>query len=232
MGNRRISPDLKECALRLWEAGWERSDICEALLVSQSSLYRWLDNYENLGSVVKPPSPLRGRRRTITRAVLTGLHLLLQDNPDAYLDELVWWLAIHHDIAISSSQLHANLVQAGLTRKLLRKLAIERDEQLRQEWRDMMREEFSPDGSQWVFVDETSKNEHAYFRRYGRALRGERAELKDVFVRGDRYSLAAALGKEGYIAARAVPGSFDTLEFLDFIVEDVVSMTSIINCAY
>lgn len=222
MVNRRISTDMKECSLRLWDAGWHTSDICEALQVSVASLYRWLDNYENYHNVLKPPSPLRGRPRLIARAVLTGLHLVLNESPDAYLDELVWWLAITHDIPISRSQLQANLEKAGLTRKLLRKLALERDEQLRQEWRDMVRGEFLDDGSQWVFVDETSKNEHAYFRRYGRAPRGKRAELKDVFVRGDRYSLAAALSKDGYIAARALPGSFDSLAFLSFIAEDVV----------
>ncbi|KAF8955198.1 hypothetical protein BDZ97DRAFT_1598331, partial [Flammula alnicola] len=59
-------------------------------------------------------------------------------------------------------------------------------------------------------LDETSKNEHTFARRYGRALTSERAQLKDVFVRGDRYSLVAAITTEGYVAARVVPGSFDS----------------------
>ena len=58
-----------------------------------------------------------------------------------------------------------------------------------------------------------------YGRRFGRAMSGEPAELKDVFVRGDRYSLVAAITTKGYIASCVVPGSF---EFYDFVAEDVV----------
>ena len=61
-----------------------------------------------------------------------------------------------------------------------------------------------------------------YARRYGQAFLGERAELKDVFVRGDRYSLVAALTINGYIAVEAIPGSFDSMDFLEFIQEQVV----------
>ena len=182
MVNRQISSDIKDCALRLWEAGWDTTDICDILLVSQASLYRWRDNFENYGTAAKPPSPLKERPHRIARAVLTGLHLFLEENPDSYLDKLVWWLAFHHDIEISISQLHATLLRAGLTRKLLRKLAIERDEELRHLWHDAICNEFAGDGTQFVFVDKTSKNKHAYFHHYGRVLVGERAELKDVFV--------------------------------------------------
>jgi hypothetical protein len=40
MVSRRISEDLKECALRLWNHGWDVEDICEASGVSRSSCYR------------------------------------------------------------------------------------------------------------------------------------------------------------------------------------------------
>jgi hypothetical protein len=83
-------------------------------------------------------------------------------------------------------------------------------------------DDFLGDGSQFICVDETSKNERTYARHYGRAFLGERAELKDVFVRGDRYSLVAALTIDGYIAAEAIPGSFDSMDFLEFIQEQVV----------
>ncbi|THU92536.1 hypothetical protein K435DRAFT_592130, partial [Dendrothele bispora CBS 962.96] len=39
-----------------------------------------------------------------------------------------------------------------------------------------------------------------------------------------RYSLVAALGIEGYSAARVVPGSVDSDEFFDFIVTDLPTM--------
>jgi transposase len=134
MVNRRISPDLKECALRLWEAGWEETDIIQGLLVSRASLYQWRHVFEELQSVVKPPSPLRGRTRIISRAVLTAVYDIYKTDPDMYLDELQFWLAIHHDIVISISALHTNLQEAGLSRKLLHKIARERDQQQRQDY--------------------------------------------------------------------------------------------------
>ncbi|KAF9241271.1 hypothetical protein BU15DRAFT_12521, partial [Melanogaster broomeanus] len=60
------------------------------------------------------------------------------------------------------------------------------------------------------FVDETSKNELTWARHYGRAASGTRAILSDVFVRGDRYSLVAAITVDGYLAAEVVEGSYDS----------------------
>lgn len=109
--------------------------------------------------------------------------MLYEHESDLYLDELVLWLGVEHNIAISVSALHETLKRAGLTRKLLHKIAIERDEDLCQQWRDMQAsEDFLPDGSQFICLDETSKNELTYARKYGHAYSGDRAELRDVFV--------------------------------------------------
>ena len=85
----------------------------------------------------KSPSALRGPARILTRAVLTAVHTLYTTDPDLYLDEIVLWLAIHHNISISVSALQQSLTKAGLTRKILHKIALERDEVLRQQWSDM-----------------------------------------------------------------------------------------------
>jgi transposase len=91
---------------------------------------------------------LRGRARILTRAVLTAVRTLYASDSDLYLDELVLWLAIHHDIAISISALQETLEKVGLTRKTLHKIAIERDEESRQQWKDMqVSNDFVGDGS-------------------------------------------------------------------------------------
>lgn len=223
MGNRKISRDLKECALRLWELGWEEHDILQGLAVSRSSLYRWRAIFDEYNDVQRPPSPLRGRTRIISRAVLTAVHDIYRNEPDMYLDELVFWLAINHDIAISKSALQKNLEEAGLTRKLLTKIAQERDQQARQDYWDVINGDLGGDSDLLVMADETSKNDLTLARRYGRAIAGERAAFTDVFTRGQRYSLAAAISRRGYIAAKVLPGSFDSFDFFDFIAEQVVS---------
>jgi transposase len=223
MGFCKISPDMKECALKLWDQGWDAEDIINTLGISRASLYRWQAVFDQYGSVNRPPTARKGPERIITRAVLSAVQTLYENESDLYLDELVLWLGVEHNIAISVSALHATLKTVGLTRKVLHKIAIERDEELRQQWQEMLvSDDFLPDGSQFICLDETSKNELTYARKYGRAYSGEHAELTDVFVRGDRYSLVAALTIEGYIASDAVPGSLDSIDFLEFIQENVV----------
>ncbi|KAJ3871310.1 hypothetical protein F5051DRAFT_423516, partial [Lentinula edodes] len=80
-----------------------------------SSLYRWRSTFEQIGAVVKPPSPIRGRPRVIGLAAFTAMKDIYRTNVDTYLDELMWYLAIHHDTVISKSSLHENLRKAGLT---------------------------------------------------------------------------------------------------------------------
>ncbi|THU87052.1 hypothetical protein K435DRAFT_682351 [Dendrothele bispora CBS 962.96] len=191
MGNRKISSDLKEAALRMWDHGWELSDICAALVVSPRSMYRWRSLFEELGSVNRPPSVLRGRPRIIGMLSLQACRDIYARNSDTYLSELQWYLAIEHDIAISISALQANLEKAvDLTRKVLHKIAIERDEQRRTDFRNGI-------------------TDPHYF-------------TGNVFVRGTRYSLAAAMSTKGYIATRVVEGSYNAPEFFSFIVDEVV----------
>ncbi|KIJ05939.1 hypothetical protein PAXINDRAFT_50858, partial [Paxillus involutus ATCC 200175] len=106
--------------------------------------------------------------------------------------------------------------------KILHKLAVERDEDRHNEWREMVVTELTPDGSQVICIDETSKNELTWARHYGRAMSGTRATLSDVFVRGDCYSLVAAITIDGYLAADVVEGSYDSELFYNFIAEKVL----------
>ncbi|KAJ7038443.1 hypothetical protein C8F04DRAFT_874612, partial [Mycena alexandri] len=193
---RRISSDLKERALVLWESGWEIKDICYAFHVSPRSLYRWREIFDEFGKVTKPPSPLRGRERIISLAALNAAKEIFFHDPSVMLDELMWYLAIHHDIAISKSALQATLVRAGLTRKMLQKIAVERDE--------------------------SSKDTRDLARHYGRSPIGMPAQYIHQFIRDERYTLTAAMSTQGYIATRIVEGSMDAYEFFDFIIEDVL----------
>ncbi|THU98519.1 hypothetical protein K435DRAFT_795598 [Dendrothele bispora CBS 962.96] len=157
MVNRRISSDMKECALRLWRSGWDHTDICFALGISQASLYRWAKIFEEFRQVTTPPTAQE----------------VYQKNKDTYLDELQWFLTVNHDVAISISALHDNLKRAGLTRKLLHKITVEQDEMRRLGYMDTIKTEFSGNSSGFVTVDESSKDEHTLARHYGYSIQGE-----------------------------------------------------------
>jgi hypothetical protein len=228
MGNRRISPELKECALNLWAKGWELKDITDTLLVSQASLYRWRAIFEDRTSVIKTPcAPLGLTRTRLTRAVLTAPRTVYTQaaNPELYLDELVLWLSLRYDIAIAVPDLQQHLTKDGLTREILLNIALERDEVLLQQWRDTLAgDDFVTDGSQFICVDETSKHKHAYGKHHGPTYSGDQTELRDVFVRGDMYTLVGALSVDGWIAADVSGSKFDSNEFLEFVQEHVVRL--------
>lgn len=213
MVNQPISKDLKQCALTLWNQGWDVEDTCDALGVSRSSCYCWRKIFEEHGKVNRPPSPLVGRTQKITHAILNSIVELYTEDSNLFLDEVCTWLAVKHQISILTLALSRTLNDTGLTRKMLQKLAAERDEIRYEEFKQMLLTDFIGDGSEFVVVDETSKNERTYARQFGRAAQGQQAQIRDVFVRGTQYSLCTALTTDGYLAARAIEGLYDADEF-------------------
>jgi transposase len=111
---RRISLDMKQRALELVDKGWEAEDIAYALGVSSKSIARWADNYDAYGQV-HPPSALHGRPRILNANAADDLYRLIRETPSLFLDEIKEWLALYHDQPISTTVLHDNLRDLGLT---------------------------------------------------------------------------------------------------------------------
>jgi transposase len=217
---RRISKDLKERAMWLLEHNYIPSDVSDIFGISERSLQRWKANEAKYGSVVPPPLAIRGRPRLLHANMTHDLAILIEESPEVFLDEIQDWLALAYDTGISRTALHDNIRDCGLTYKLLRRAAAERDEEYREEWMAMMRMHHV--AHQLVMVDETSKDDRTIYRHYGRAPSGRRATVRANFVRGERYSMVAAMSMNGYEALSVVPGSVDGELFFDFIVNEVV----------
>jgi transposase len=218
---RHISEDLKLRALWLRGQGFISDDICYLLGFSSRSLSRWQSNMNTYGSVIPPRNPLQGRPSVLNAEQRNQLFDLLDQAPEMFLDEIQDWVALYQDTAISRTALHDIIQDAGLTFKMLHKAASERDEVAREEFRTYIREHLVVD--QVITADESSKDDRTIFRRFGRAPQGHQASIDADFVRGDHYSIVAAMSINGYMATRVVPGSVDGDEFFEFIVEDVVS---------
>ncbi|KIK97579.1 hypothetical protein PAXRUDRAFT_136022 [Paxillus rubicundulus Ve08.2h10] len=115
MGNCCISNNIKECTLHLWEIGWTNEDISFASNVSCLSLYFWEALFNELCTVTQPPSLLQGLTSILTQTLLTACEELYAQESDLYLDKVITWLALVHDIEISPSTLSCNLKEASLT---------------------------------------------------------------------------------------------------------------------
>jgi transposase len=101
--------------------------ITTALGVLSKSIKRWEHNYENHGSV-DLPTPLRGRCQLLSSNIAEELHELLPESPLLLLDEIGEWLAIYHDQPKSTTALHDNLKDLGLTYKHLKRITAEQDD--------------------------------------------------------------------------------------------------------
>ncbi|KAF8519199.1 hypothetical protein JB92DRAFT_3141831 [Gautieria morchelliformis] len=98
------------------------------LNVSKSSMTRWAQNLEVYGNVVPPRNPLQGRPGALNTTQMHALINLVQNAPEMFLNELQDWLALEHDILVAITTLHYATQNAGLSYKLLRRQAAERDE--------------------------------------------------------------------------------------------------------
>ena len=96
IGNWKISAELKECALQLWELGYKPDFILESLCISNVSMYRWHNCQLATLSIAH-------KTKIIVYAVLTAIKEVYCNEVDAYLGKLAWWLDIHNDTAILCS---------------------------------------------------------------------------------------------------------------------------------
>ena len=217
---RHISANMKQRALQLIDLGWDTHEIAAILGVSEKSIGRWENNYAAKG-VVNLKSPLRSRPRILNMEIMEELHQLIEETLSPFLDEISEWLALIHDTRISISALHNNLQDLTLTWKVMRRAAAERDDAHRAEWILNVTTNYRPE--QILFLDESSKDNRTLIRKYGRAPSGEDPVLHASLERGVHFSVLPALTWNGYIALRVVEGSIDGSEFVDFVIQDVVS---------
>ena len=222
MGSRHIDPQIKERVIWLRTyAALDDTSLSDMFDVSERSIRRWASNLKQFGDITPPTNAIQGRPRLLSGDQVDGLLSELRDFPELTFSEMKDWVLITHDLEISKTALHHLLRDVAWSRKLLRKAASERDEEVRARFMDFIRANIL--ASMVVAVDETSKDNRTIFRRYGWAPEGQRANAQVDFIRGDRFSIVAALSTEGYVATRIVPGSVNSEEFFDFIVHDVVS---------
>lgn len=90
MGNRRISADVKICAMQLYERGLLTiNDIIDCVGFSCSTFFCVLKLYQETGHIVNDPSLSRGRPRILHHDNITYLLQLIRLHPDWFLDKLL-----------------------------------------------------------------------------------------------------------------------------------------------
>ena len=171
---RHIDEQIKWRAVELWERGWDIRDIEDALGVKEGSVRRWRNNVDDHGSVKPPRNPLQGRPQKLSSLQVQYLVQTISDDPGLFLDEIQELLSLEYDVALSKTRIHQLTKDAGLSYKLLKRCAVERDDGLRAEFLHYLSNNITAE--MVIAVDETSKDDRTIYRHYGRAPHGYRAQ--------------------------------------------------------
>jgi transposase len=178
MGFRIIGRDVKIAAIRLYECGLlDLDDILDCCGFSRRTWFRVWKLWSETGNVVSEASSLRGRLRDLDQEDLGYLLKLIHENPDYFLDELLGLLETNYFIAVHYTTIFRELERLNVSRKKLKKIALERNEERRADFVARMAQ-YDPE--ELGFLDEMSKDERSIGRRYGRSRKNQRAEFQFV----------------------------------------------------
>ncbi|KAJ8591367.1 hypothetical protein M405DRAFT_700245, partial [Rhizopogon salebrosus TDB-379] len=132
MPYRSISDDLKHAAIRLYNRELlSTTDILDAVGFSRTTFFRILKLHRETGHVSKPKSLRHGRPRALNYSDVHHLLELVKQRPDWFLDELQHLLETNRFISVHYTTIYNTLGRAGISLKKLRRVAQERNEDLR-----------------------------------------------------------------------------------------------------
>jgi transposase len=180
---------------------------------SKRSIITISNNLRMFGDVRAPLIP-GGRPRMITPFMLEALCEHLIEKSDLYLDEMADFLYDEFELLVSTYTVSRALRSQGWTKKIARRIAQERNADLRYHYLHQLSDFRS---YHLVFIDESGCDKRAGFRRTGWSPRGVTPVQVSRFQRGQRYQILPAYCQDGILMSRVFQGSTDASMFEDFI---------------
>jgi transposase len=220
---RPIHADLRQRMIAWLLEGRHPDDVARDAGCCRKTVDRIWTIWNTFNALFPPYARSRGRPRQLEQDDLSFIIDCLDANPALTLDELQTRIFYTLDKYITLAMLDRTLSRLGETRKLMQKIAAERDEDLRLLYRIHTGREYGYDSTKYIFIDESSIDIGIGRRRFARAPAGERASRSEVFNHhGRRYSLLPALSSTGIVAVRMYEGSVTAEDFVRFIREELV----------
>lgn len=187
--------------------------IAQAAGCSERSVRTIRANLRDFGTTTAPRSR-PGPGKLITPPIRRALHDQLLHQSDLFLSEMVAFLQREFQVEVSPETVRRELVAMGWSRKITRRVAQERNAELR----DFYLHTISAFHSyQLIFVDESSCDRRCAFRRRGWAPRGVTPVQTARFQRGPHYQILPAYTQEGILLSRVYEGTTDATIFTNFI---------------
>ncbi|XP_067021928.1 uncharacterized protein [Acropora muricata] len=185
-------------------------EIVRLLKVGKTFVHKVLKLYSETKGVEYSLNHNRGKPRSIGGRVILLIRYLIDQYPELYLDELRDWIYFRTGETYAIPTLSRCLSKIGLSVKKLQLIAKERDERRRANFRRYMAQ-FNK--HELLFVDESSKDNRTFQRKYAQGLKGIRVSRKGNFTRGTRYSVLGAIAVDDVKAAHAIEGAYNKQQF-------------------
>ena len=195
--------------------------VSQNLCVDVSTVRRTLVLFNNTGTVDKRPYPSHHRlqRRKLKEADQDLILELVMEHPGIYLSELKHEIFEANGTEVCLSTICRFLHSCGFSRKKIRNIALQRNEEVRARYVVEVELYLS---SMFVFVDETGCDRRDAMRKFGYSLRGRRCVAKKLLVRGERVSAIGAITLNGILDYKFIRGTTNGDLFLDFIEENLL----------
>ena len=204
-----------------WRVIWQRialelpfKSIAKNLCISVGTAHNIFERFRTTGEVDPKPAARRDVLQKLDchhRLYVIGL---VMASPDLQLKELVDRVQEITGVSVHLSTICRLLAQHGLTRKKLQHVALQRTMELRSSF---MAGVYSFPTEMFVWIDESGSDSKDQLRRYGYALRGERAVCRKLLIRGRRISAIAAISSQGLVALELTDGTVNGDVFYDFV---------------
>jgi transposase len=157
-----------------------------------------------------------GRRSYMTTSMQEALCNMLTKQPYMYQCEMADFLYRNFRRTISERSISRTLRSIGWTRKTIRRIAQQRDADLRDHYLHRIAQYKS---YQLIFVDESGCDRRTGYRRWGWSPKGSSPVQVTKFGRGKRWHILPAYAQDGIVLRRVYQGSTDGDLFEDFIAQ-------------
>jgi len=147
------------------------------------------------------------------------LRRLVLQYPHYFLDEYQLCLFRDMGIVVCLATVWRSIKALGFTRHKLEIIAKQKSEEKQAQY---LLDIGGISASQFVFLDEVHCDKRNYERHFGWALSGRRAVRSGHYVRGNRYSTAAAMSSDGVFGVWTQQGAFTSALFTQYVMQCVI----------
>lgn len=205
-----LQPHIRARICRSLLLRWPVKAISEDLGISVQSVYNIQSNMLRYGSVSKPHYRILGRSRKLSAADEDAVFAWLLQEGWRCQDEIISWLWMERGIIVSQPTISRMLWRRRWNRKMLRRIALQRSESLRQAYLDDIRQFAAND---LIFLDESIFNEKSGWRHHAYAPVGQNARYNADIRRGRTWSICAAMSLNGWLPCTGIKEGYWSAEY-------------------